>query len=242
MPGAGAERMGSSAVRSGLLTGLSAVAVNAASAVAGALLARKFGHGAQTDGFFAAYAVYISLVLVANALRVVVLPEFARAHVAGSLGQEVGSWALALARAARARRSPSSSPRPHAVAGLLTGNEHRAGERRQAAAVADPGGGRAGVRGARGERPRGARRLRDRRLRVRARRGRGVVVIVVFIDHGVVAFGWGIAANGAVSLGVAARRAALAPRSSPGQERPSCTGCACSSRAWRCRSRCRGCT
>src|SRR5581483_12467005 len=85
------------AVRSGLLTGLSTAAVSASAAVAGALLARKFGNGDRTDGFFAAYAVYVVLVLVASALRVVVLPEFARARAANALGREVGSWALALA-------------------------------------------------------------------------------------------------------------------------------------------------
>src|SRR3954471_7959016 len=86
-----------SAVRSGLLTGLSTAAVSGSAAIAGALLARKFGHGARTDGFFAAYAVYVALVLVASALRVVVMPEFARARAAGALGREVASWSLALA-------------------------------------------------------------------------------------------------------------------------------------------------
>src|SRR3954447_12616997 len=86
-----------SALRSGLVTGLSAAAVSASAAVAGALLARSFGHGVRTDGFFAAYAVYVALVLVASALRVVVLPQFTRAQEAGRLGREFGVWSLALA-------------------------------------------------------------------------------------------------------------------------------------------------
>ncbi len=86
-----------SALSSGVLTGLSTAVVSLAAAVAGALLARKFGHGVRTDGFFAAYAVYVVLVLVASALRVVVLPQFARAHEAGRLGRELGAWSLALA-------------------------------------------------------------------------------------------------------------------------------------------------
>src|SRR4051795_10590247 len=86
-----------SAVGSGILTGISTAAVSGAAAVAGAILSRKFGHGVKTDGFFAAYAVYVALVLVASALRVVVLPAFARAHEAGQLGREIGSWSLALA-------------------------------------------------------------------------------------------------------------------------------------------------
>src|SRR5262245_13396317 len=86
-----------SALSSGVVTGLSTAAVSGSAAVAGALLARAFGHGVRTDGFFAAYAAYVALVLVASALRVVVLPQFARAHEAGRLGREAGAWCLALA-------------------------------------------------------------------------------------------------------------------------------------------------
>src|SRR5262249_17149123 len=86
-----------SAIGSGVLTGISAAAGRASAAVAGALPSRKFGHGVKTDGFFAAYAVYIALVLVANALRVVVLPSFARARTGNRLGSEVGDWSAALA-------------------------------------------------------------------------------------------------------------------------------------------------
>src|ERR1700758_2148112 len=86
-----------SAVRSGLLTGLSTAAVSGSAAAAGAILSRKFGHGVKTDGFFTAYALYLALVLVANALRVVVLPGFARARAAGRLAADVGTWAAALA-------------------------------------------------------------------------------------------------------------------------------------------------
>src|SRR5215831_13964969 len=86
-----------SAVGSGLVTGLSIAAVSAAAAGAGAILSRKFGHGVKTDGFFAAYSVYLALVLVANALRVVLLPRLARAEGEGRLAREVSSWAAALA-------------------------------------------------------------------------------------------------------------------------------------------------
>ena len=160
-----------SAVRSGLLTGLSTAAVSGSAALAGAILSRKFGHGVETDGFFAAYFVYVAVVLVASALRVVVLPEFARAQEAGKLGREVGSWALALAaaaRAARGRRDRGAALGCRAADQQLAG----AGERRLAAAVAHPGRGAAGLRRDLGERPRRARRLRDRRARLRRRRGR----------------------------------------------------------------------
>src|SRR3954471_16383141 len=119
-----------SAVGSGILTGVSIAAVSGSAAAAGAILSRKFGHGVKTDGFFAAYAVYIALVLVANALRVVVLPSFARARDDGRLGAEVGGWALALAVPvvpAVAVAVFASSP----VATALTG----ASDARQAAAA-----------------------------------------------------------------------------------------------------------
>src|SRR5579862_9121893 len=85
-----------SAIGSGLLTGLSTAAVSGSAAVAGAILSRKFGHGVKTDGFFAVYAVYLALVLVANVLRVIVLPRFVRAREDGRLGGEVGAWLVSL--------------------------------------------------------------------------------------------------------------------------------------------------
>src|SRR5205823_3583935 len=108
-----------SAVGSGILTGISTAAVSASAAVAGAILSRKFGHGVKTDGFFAAYAVYIALVLVANALRVVVLPAFARARAAGRLGGEVGDWSIALALPVVPVLVLGLAA-PHWIAGLLT--------------------------------------------------------------------------------------------------------------------------
>src|SRR5438045_9496185 len=95
MQGNGGARR--SAVGSGLLTGLSTAAVSGSAAVAGAILSRKFGHGVKTDGFFAAYSVYLALVLVANALRVVLLPRFARAEAEGRLARELSTWCLARA-------------------------------------------------------------------------------------------------------------------------------------------------
>src|SRR6478735_3362488 len=88
---------GRGAVRSGLLTGISTAAVSGSAAVLGIILSRKFGHGVKTDGFFAAYGVYLALVLVASSLRVIVLPRFVAARAAGRLGQEVGAWAAGLA-------------------------------------------------------------------------------------------------------------------------------------------------
>jgi peptidoglycan biosynthesis protein MviN/MurJ (putative lipid II flippase) len=86
---------GRSAVRSGLATGLSILAVNGSAAVAGALLAQKFGRGEDTDGFLAAYGVYLVLVLGAQAFRLVVVPDLTRAASEERLGAETSAYGVA---------------------------------------------------------------------------------------------------------------------------------------------------
>ena len=83
-----------SAVRSGLLTGLAQIVIALAAAGAGALLAHRFGRTAETDGFLAAYAVYLVLVLAAQAFRMVVVPDLTRAAADGRLGGETRAYAL----------------------------------------------------------------------------------------------------------------------------------------------------
>src|SRR5436853_4529110 len=85
-----------SALRSGLLTGLAQIVLAFAAAGAGALLAQKFGRSAETDGFLAAYGVYLVLVLAAQAFRMVVVPDLTRASARGGLGGETRAYALAL--------------------------------------------------------------------------------------------------------------------------------------------------
>jgi peptidoglycan biosynthesis protein MviN/MurJ (putative lipid II flippase) len=85
---------GQSAVRSGLLTGLSFFALSGAGALAGVYLAHEFGRNHQTDGFMAAYGVYLVLVLGANAFRMVVVPDLTRAEAEGRLGAEYRAYAL----------------------------------------------------------------------------------------------------------------------------------------------------
>ena len=88
----------------------------------GVILSRKFGHGVKTDGFFAAYGVYLALVLVAGSLRVdrpAALRRGARGGAARPRGRRVGG---------RARRCRSRSPScvaivwPHGIASALTSN------------------------------------------------------------------------------------------------------------------------
>src|SRR5215210_4363199 len=86
---------GRSAVRSGAFTGLSYVALSLAAAVAGAFLAHKFGRNRETDGFLAAYGVYLVLVLGAQAFRMVVVPDLTRAEAEGRLSEEFRAYAIA---------------------------------------------------------------------------------------------------------------------------------------------------
>jgi peptidoglycan biosynthesis protein MviN/MurJ (putative lipid II flippase) len=85
-----------SAVQSGIATGLSTLVVSGAAAIAGAYLAHKFGRNAETDGFLAAYSVYLVLVLAAQAFRLVIVPDLTRASAAEMLTAELASYALAL--------------------------------------------------------------------------------------------------------------------------------------------------
>ena len=190
-----------SAIGSGVLTGISTAAVSVSAAVAGAILSRKFGHGAQTDGFFAAYAVYIALVLVANALRVVVLPDFARSRIGGRLGHEVGTWAVALAVPVVPAVAVALAA-PHWVAGLLTASsdaQHQAALLLPwlvpAAAAQIYAGISASALAAFDDYGTAA-------LGFGAGAVAGVALIVALVGHGVQAFGWGLALNGAVALAV----------------------------------------
>jgi len=84
-----------SAVRSGLATGVSIVAVSGSAVVAGAYLAQKFGRDAETDGFLAAYGVYLVLSLAAQAFRLVLVPDLTRAAAEERLTAEFFSYVAA---------------------------------------------------------------------------------------------------------------------------------------------------
>src|ERR671936_1585494 len=86
-----------SAVRSGVATGLSSLAVAGSAAGAGILLAHFFGRNERTDGLFVAYGVYLVLSIAAQAFRTVVLPHLTREAV--SLGGETDAYLLAFAGA-----------------------------------------------------------------------------------------------------------------------------------------------
>jgi hypothetical protein len=107
--------------RSGLQTALSLATVTGLAAIVGVVIAREFGRGADTDGFFAGYGLYIVLVLVATGLRTVALPALARAQSDGRLAAETLGWALALA-VLGAPALVIGLAAPAWVAGLLTGD------------------------------------------------------------------------------------------------------------------------
>ncbi|HEY5659818.1 MAG TPA: hypothetical protein VIR59_03435 [Gaiellaceae bacterium] len=71
------------------------MALSGAAALAGAFLAHKFGRNLRTDGFMAAYGVYLVLVLGAQAFRMVVVPDLTRAEEEGRLGPEFRAYCLA---------------------------------------------------------------------------------------------------------------------------------------------------
>jgi O-antigen/teichoic acid export membrane protein len=81
----------------GAVTALAQAVQTGLAAIVGLVLAREFGRGAETDGFFAAYGVFVVVVLAATAIRVSVLPAFARARDGGRLGSDVVASALSVA-------------------------------------------------------------------------------------------------------------------------------------------------
>jgi peptidoglycan biosynthesis protein MviN/MurJ (putative lipid II flippase) len=83
-------------IRSALVTAGSTVLMGGAAAATGILLARKFGRGAETDGFLAAYGVYLVFALTAQTLRIVLVPELTRADRDGRLRSEARSYAWAV--------------------------------------------------------------------------------------------------------------------------------------------------
>ena len=174
-------------------------------AAVGVIVAREFGRGPETDGFFVAYAVFIVLSLAAAALRIVVLPVLARAQDGAA---EAGAWAAALAVV---------TVPPLAVAVLagepvarLLGLDGRAAD---TAAEAMPWMAAAGA----------AHLYAGLAASVLAARGdyvtaavgyvvgavAGLSLILWRLDDGIVVVAWGSALNGAVSLAFPLARARL---------------------------------
>jgi hypothetical protein len=193
---------GRSALSSGVLTGLSLGVISLAGAAGAAILSHQVAKGPETDGFFAAYGVYLVLVLVASAFRFVVLPALTRAQARGELAAQLLRSAVAFSGIA-VPALVVALVFPHAVASALT---HDADAQRSAvhalvwllpAAVAQLYAGLA------------ASALAARDSYVTAAVGfalgaiAGVVLFASLVgEHGAAALAWGLALNGAVALGI----------------------------------------
>ena len=93
------KRTGSSgfgSLRSGALTATSMLLVAGVAAVIGIVIAQEFGRTDETDGFLAAYGVFVVIGIAAQAIRLVVLPHLARARLEDRLAGELAGFALAL--------------------------------------------------------------------------------------------------------------------------------------------------
>jgi O-antigen/teichoic acid export membrane protein len=182
------------------------VALSLAAAVAGAFLAHKFGRDKETDGFLAAYGVYLVLVLGAQAFRMVVVPDLTRAEAEGRLGEEFRAYAiafLAVAVPATVFAAVFSDFWGELVTGRLPE------ESAVVAADAMPwliGAAFAQLLAALAASALAARNSYLPAAAAFALGGIGGVLFFVLAadSHGLVSLGWGLALNGAISLGIPA--------------------------------------
>jgi hypothetical protein len=87
---------GLGSLRSGALTATSLLLVSGVAAVIGVVIAREFGRTDETDGFLAAYGVFVVIAIAAQAIRLTVLPQLARARTEERLAGELAGFGLAL--------------------------------------------------------------------------------------------------------------------------------------------------
>jgi hypothetical protein len=85
---------GLGSLASGAVTALAIAVQSGLAAVVGVIIAREVGRTAETDGFFAAYGVFIVLALAATAVRVTLLPSLARARDERRLASETAAYAV----------------------------------------------------------------------------------------------------------------------------------------------------
>jgi len=193
---------GLGSVASAALTATSTLVVSAFAAIVGIVIAREFGRTDETDGFFAAYGVFIVLALAAQSVRIAVLPALARARDERRLAGDIAGFAAALTIVA----VPlvlivefAADP----IAGLLTGDGSEVAQHACAdalrwivpAAVAHLFAGLAAS---------GLAALDDYATAAfgyAAGSAAGLVLILALVDsEGIVAVGWGMALNGVVAF------------------------------------------
>ncbi len=91
---------GLGSLATGAITAFAIAVQTGLAAIVGVIIARELGRTAETDGFFAAYGVFIVFALAANAFRVTLLPRLARARDAGRLSSETIAYAVAMSTVA----------------------------------------------------------------------------------------------------------------------------------------------
>jgi hypothetical protein len=187
-------------------------------AVVGVVIAREFGRGAQTDGFFVSYGVFLVLALAATASRAVLLPPLARARDERRLGSETTAYGLALAMVALPLLLAAILG-PSAIASLLTGFDE--GAARETAAATLPWLVAAAVGQLYAGLAASALAALDDYGTAAAGYAAGSVLGLIFIlwrvgEDGIEAVAWGMTLNAgvavalpAVALAVRARRAAM---------------------------------
>jgi O-antigen/teichoic acid export membrane protein len=193
-----------SALRSGVATGLSTLAVSGSAALAGAYLAHKFGRDAETDGFLAAYGVYLVIVLAAQAFRLVIVPDLTRASADDRLTAEFSSYAYALLTIA-VPLSVLAGVFAHPLGDLLTGRlPDRSADIAARALVWLVPAAFAQMLAALGASALAARDSYGVAAGAYAVGGVAGLATVVALagSHGLIALGWGLALNGALAAGI----------------------------------------
>ncbi len=90
------DSSGAGSLANAALTATSLLVVSGFAAVIGVVIAREFGRNAETDGFFAAYGVFVVIITASQAIRVSVLPYLSRARGERRLASTVAGFAIAL--------------------------------------------------------------------------------------------------------------------------------------------------
>lgn len=178
--------------------------MSGAAAVAGAYLAHKFGRDAHTDGFLAAYGVYLVIVLAAQAFRLVIVPDLTRASADGRLPAEFGSYAsamLAIAVPLSLLSIALSGPLGDVLTGTLP--EEAASIASRALVWVVPAAFAQMFAGLCAS----ALAARDSYLVAAAGYALGAIAgLIVFVAfasaHGLISLAWGLALNGAIAAGV----------------------------------------
>jgi len=193
---------GLGSLTSAALTAASTLVVSAFAAIVGVIIAREFGRTDKTDGFFAAYGVFIVIALAAQSIRIAVLPALARARDERRLAGNIAGFATALVVVAVPLVLVVELAADQ-IAGLLTGDGSDIAQEACAnglrwmvpAAVAHLFAGLAASSLA---------ALDDyatAALGYAAGSAAGLVLILTLVDaEGLVAVGWGMALNGVVAL------------------------------------------